>query len=116
MASKVNGKTDSADVAAQIETIRADVAALTALLADMADQKKDELKGTASKTAKDMRDKAKDQVTMARVRAAEAGETVRDGVEDRYARAEDAVRRQPAMAVGIAASVGFLVGLLASRR
>lgn len=116
MARTANGKSDASDVAAQIDTIKADVAALTALLADLTDQKKEELKAGAADAVNRAKSRAKDEASMARARATEAGEALRDSVEDHYTQAEDAVRRQPAMAVGVAAGVGFLVGLLASRR
>ncbi|MEL6466387.1 MAG: DUF883 domain-containing protein [Pseudomonadota bacterium] len=116
MAQARNGKTDTADVAAQIETIKSDIATLTALIGDVAAKKKDEAASTASSTAARLKASAADQATLAQVRAAEMGDAVRTAAEDSYAQTEDAIRRQPAMAVGIAASVGFLIGLLATRR
>ncbi|MEM8655274.1 MAG: hypothetical protein AAGF36_11050 [Pseudomonadota bacterium] len=116
MAHARNGKADTTDVTAQIETIKSDIATLTALIGDVATQKKDDAAAAASNTAAKLKTAAADQATMAQVRAAEMGDAVRTAAEDGYAQTEDAIRRQPAMAVGIAASVGFLVGLLAARR
>ena len=116
MARVSNGKADTTDVAAQIETIKSDIATLTALIGDVATQKTGEAKATASGAAAKLRDTAADQATLAQLRAQEIGENVRTAAADGYAKTEDAIRQQPALAVGIAASVGFLIGLLATRR
>jgi len=116
MARISNGKADASDVSAQIDTIKSDIATLTALIGDMASAKKDEAQDAAKSTAAKLKQSAADQATMAQVRAMEMGEAVRDGAKDSYAQTEAAIRQQPAMAVGIAAGIGFLVGLLATRR
>ena len=116
MAQVKNGKADTSDVAAQIETIKSDIAALTALMGDVATQKASDAKADAAGVAAKLKTTAADQATLAQLRAQEMGETVRTAAENGYAKTEEAVRQQPAMAVGIAASVGFLIGLLATRR
>lgn len=116
MAQVKNGKADTSDVAAQIETIKSDIAALTALMGDVAAQKAEGVKADASGMAAKLKASAADQATLAQVRAQEMGASVRAAAEDGYAKTEDAIRQQPAMAVGIAAGVGFLIGLLATRR
>ncbi|MEX0370809.1 MAG: YqjD family protein [Tateyamaria sp.] len=116
MARTANGKADTSDVAAQIDTIKADIATLTNLIGEMATSKKDEARSAATSAAAKLKASAADQATLAQLRAMEMGEKVRDSAVDTYAQTEDAIRKQPAMAVGIAAGVGFLVGLLATRR
>lgn len=108
--------TDSTDVSAQIDVIRADIAELTTLLGQLAGDKKDEASARVKGTVKDLKSSASDQATYARVRAAEAGEHAQELAEQYYSQAEDAVRKQPALSIGIAAGVGFLVGLMTTRR
>ncbi|UOA28861.1 DUF883 family protein [Pseudosulfitobacter sp. DSM 107133] len=108
--------TDSSDVSAQIDVIRSDIAELTTLLGQLATDSKNEAASRVKQSAKDLKQSASDQATYARVRAVEAGEHAQELAEEYYGQAEDAVRKQPALAVGIAAGVGFLVGLMATRR
>ncbi|APX13050.1 DUF883 family protein [Tateyamaria omphalii] len=116
MAQVKNGKTDTSDVTAQIEVIKSDIAALTALMGDMASQRAEGAKANAAGMADKVKQTAADQATLAQLRAQEMGASARTAAEDGYAKTEEAIRQQPAMAVGIAASVGFLIGLLATRR
>lgn len=116
MAHAKNGKAEASDVTAQIDTIKSDIATLTALIGDIAADKTETAKTSASDAAAKLKASAEDQAALAQARAAEMGQSVRNAAESGYAQTEDAVRRQPAMAVGIAASVGFVVGLLAARR
>tara|TARA_R110000751_G_scaffold62625_5_gene129508 strand:- start:1210 stop:1623 length:414 start_codon:yes stop_codon:yes gene_type:complete len=107
---------DSSDVSAQLELIKSDVAQLTTLLGQLTAQKKDEASARVRQTVSDLKNTASEQATYARVRAAETGDHVQQLAEEYYGQAEEAVRKQPVMAVGIAAGVGFLVGLMTSRR
>ncbi len=108
--------TDSSDVSAQLELIKADIAQLTTLLGQLTSHKRDEATARVRQTASDLKSAASEQATHARVRAAETGEHMQDMAEEYYSQAEDAVRKQPAMAVGIAAGLGFLVGMMTTRR
>ncbi|WP_434289623.1 DUF883 family protein [Celeribacter sp. SCSIO 80788] len=95
----------SADLSAQIETLKADVAALTSTFADYARAQKEHLGATAE-----------DTYEAAKQKGAETAHQARQQARDAYAGAEKAVRDNPAASVGIAAGVGFLVGLLTARR
>lgn len=90
------------DVSKQMAVLREDIAALTATIADYGKAQGALMKSAASE------------------KAAEAGATAANAVKERaersYAGAEDAVRANPGAAIGIAAGVGFVVGMLSARR
>ncbi|RKF14872.1 DUF883 domain-containing protein [Roseovarius spongiae] len=93
------------DLSKQIETLKSDIGAITTILSDLGMQKGSE---------------AQQRVRDAALHARERGEA---HLHDMQARAEDlgsqaanAVRQQPATAVGLAVGFGFLVGLLTSRK
>ncbi|MBW4706938.1 DUF883 family protein [Roseobacter sp. YSTF-M11] len=113
---RTNGKTDVTDVTAQIDTIKDDIAALTALMSEMAKDKKDEAKSRAAHTASALKSSASETAEAAQTKAFETGEKLRSEAEMAYLKAEESVRQQPAMAVGIAAGLGFLVGMMTARR
>ncbi|WP_299968530.1 DUF883 domain-containing protein [uncultured Roseobacter sp.] len=113
---RTNGKTELTDVTAQIDTIKQDIAALTNLMADLAKDKTDEAKKRAAGSVKDMSASAEAAAKTAQAKASDTAHQIRNEAEMAYLKAEDTVRQQPAMSVGIAAGVGFLVGLLAARR
>lgn len=95
----------SDDLTAQIETLSNDLSKLTQAIADMGVASGKEAASTAKEKVGDMRDTAADQAETARLHAME--------LQDQ---AGDFVRRQPAIAMGIAAGVGFLIGILGSRK
>ena len=100
-----SGSTTAADVSDQIEILRKDLGALTQTIADLSKDKSSEaLEATKAKMA-DARDKAAEQVDVARTHAA-----------DVQKQAHDFVRQQPATALGIAAGIGFLIGFMGSRK
>ncbi len=93
------------DLAEQLEALRSDVSALATTMADL---------GRASGARLG---------EAARERVERAGDLAQSGVDAARARAQqlehqanDFVTRQPATALGIAAGVGFLVGMMTSRR
>lgn len=94
-----------ADLSAQIETLRKDLSALTGTINDLGKAKSSELKEAAS-----------DRVEMAREKGAEAAEAVTSRAKEVHEQANDFVKAQPATALGIAAGLGFLVGMLNARR
>lgn len=95
----VNGKDVTInDLSDEIATLKADIASLTGTLSEYGKAKGNE----AAKTAKEA---VSDATTAARVKALDA-----------QAQAEDFIRTQPGTALGIAAGIGFLVGLVTSRR
>lgn len=113
---RTNGKTDMKDVSAQIDTIKGDIAALTALMSDLAEDRKTEAAARADDTASALRRSAAQTIDTAQTKAVETGEKMRSDAEAAFHTAEENVRQQPAMAVGIAAGLGFLVGMMATRR
>lgn len=113
---RTNGKTDINDVTAQIDTIKDDIAALTALMSEMAKDKRDEAETRARRTVSSVKNSASDTMDTAQLKAMESGEKLYSEAEAVYHKAENSVRQQPAMAVGIAAGLGFLVGMMATRR
>ena len=103
-----NGKDNTPsqeELIAQIDTIKSDIGALTKLMADYAGAKEEEIETRLKDTA----DKAKAQGRLAadeaKAQAAAFG-----------AQANRFVTEKPGMALGIAAGLGFLVGMLGARR
>ncbi len=94
-----------ADLNVQIETLKSDIANLTTLMGDLGTRKAMDARDAAVQKANELR-------TEGERYAAEAGRMASDGAEA----ALDAVRKQPATAVGLAVAIGFLVGLVTSRR
>lgn len=94
-----------ADLEDQIATLRKDIAGLTGTIAALGRNQGARWSAAAEESAETMRAKAADAAEMARVRA-----------ESLYADTEAHVRQNPAAALGIAAGLGFLFGLMTSRR
>ena len=86
------------DLSTQIAILKDDIAALTATMGDVGKAKVAEASSTASATAADL---------------AEAG---RAKAVETQEKAEEFIRTQPTTALGIAAGIGFLVGLMTVRR
>ncbi|MGI3168561.1 glycine zipper domain-containing protein [Pseudooceanicola sp. C21-150M6] len=93
------------DVKAQIATLQADVAELTRTMSAYGKNRGNEARAAASRRAEEVR-----------VRAEALGHDAEAQLRQGYAQAETAVRDNPAAAVGIAAGVGFLLGLISARR
>ncbi|WP_394178320.1 YqjD family protein [Yoonia maritima] len=93
------------DINKQMAVLREDIANLTATVADYGKAQGTQLKTAAIGTA---------------ANAAKAGAVTANAAKQKaeasYAEAENAVRANPGAAVGIAAGLGFVVGMLASRR
>ncbi|UYV38260.1 DUF883 domain-containing protein [Rhodobacteraceae bacterium D3-12] len=98
-----------ADLSAEIETLRKDLGSLTDTIAELGKSKASALKDAASERVKSARDTAQQK-------GAEAAEKV--GAQAQYAQtqANEFIQQKPATAMGIAAGVGFLVGMLSTRR
>ncbi len=95
----------AADLEQQIKTLRDDILALTSTVASYGQNQGARLANKASDGAAHLNGMAKDATELARLKA-----------QGLYDETETAVRQNPAASVGIAAGVGFLVGLLLSRR
>lgn len=93
------------DLQEQLRSLRADVAELTTTL------------GRFSRAqAESLRDQAQEGLRAARTEAEEQLAAAGDFAGRKYVETEDYIRANPATAIGIAAGVGFLVGLVMSRR
>ncbi|UWR26643.1 DUF883 C-terminal domain-containing protein [Sulfitobacter sp. S223] len=86
------------DLSAQITTLKNDLATLTQTMADLGAAKTNEAKKAAAKTAEDLHSAGRDKILEAQLQA------------------EDFVQKQPATSLGLAAGLGFLVGILTARR
>ncbi len=95
----------TADLAAQMEVLKGDIAQLTEVLGGYTKSKGAEAASAARDALHDVRVAGEAQVERARAQA-----------EHLHAQANDFVVRQPATALGIAAGVGFLVGLMTARK
>lgn len=95
----------TADLQAELEALKQDIANLGATLGEYGRARGEDLKSAAKDQAQFLRAKGEESVAHAQKMTTNA-----------YHQAEDSVRENPAAAVGIAAAVGFMVGLLAGRR
>lgn len=95
----------SSDVNQQMAVLREDIANLTAAVANYGKAQGLELKAAATQKAADLAQSG-----------AQTAASVRKNAEVAYSDAESAVRANPAAAVGVAAGLGFLVGMIATRR
>ena len=86
------------DLADQVKGLKADIAELTKSLSDY---------GTS---------KTSEAAHAARAKAEEYGRAGRDKALEAQMHAEDFIHKQPATALGIAAGVGFLVGMIMTSR
>ncbi len=90
--------TSSEDVTEQLETLRADIAALSQTMSDFAKQR-----------AGDFAERSREEFTHRTQAAAKSA-------ADLSRQAEDAVRAQPITATAIAAGIGFVLGYISHRR
>lgn len=103
--SAASGSANPADLADQMETLRADISALTSTIADLAQAK-----------GADLSHAAKQQVAAARETVVSQAETAKEKASDLQDQAHEFARNQPAIALGVAAGLGFLVGLIMTRK
>lgn len=89
----------------QIAALKADLAQISRTLAELTRQQGQSAMNDARAKAEAMRDKGAEQVEALRAKADEAME-----------QADAFVRDRPGAAVGIAAALGFVLGLLTARR
>lgn len=92
------------DVTKQMAVLRDDIANLTATLAEYGKAQGLALKASAAQKAAGVAENG-----------AQTAQALKATAEKTYADTEDAVRANPAAAMGIAAGIGFLVGLMARR-
>ncbi|WP_407495453.1 glycine zipper domain-containing protein [Pseudooceanicola sp. MF1-13] len=96
---------DSDDIKLQLSILQEDVAELTKAMQSYGKARGSQARLAAEQTANDIKD-----------RANQLGKDAEAQLRSGYASAETAVKDNPAAAVGIAAGVGFLLGLLTVRR
>ena len=107
-AQSTNGKVTTPtadDLADQIATLKSDLADLTSLIGDMGTAQGERAKEKMHEKVEAARDAGSAHIADAKVQAQKLG-----------AEANDFVVRQPATALGIAAGIGFLVGMLGARK
>ncbi len=104
-APKNNTSELNADVAQQLAVLREDIATLTATIAEYGKAQGSAMKASAAEKAAEFAQTG-----------ASAADAIKAQAEKSYSDAEEAVRTNPAAAVGIAAGLGFLVGMLTARR
>lgn len=93
------------DLQKQIGALKGDVAALTGALEEYGKAQSAHLKSVAENAARGVAQKGEETLHAAQDQAAKA-----------YHNSEQHIRDNPAAAVGIAAGIGFVVGLFAGRR
>ncbi|KIN62939.1 DUF883 domain containing protein [Sulfitobacter noctilucicola] len=96
----ISNKTDISveDLSKQIELLKSDIAGLTSSVSEYT-----VAKGTAAKDT-------------AKAKAEELAAAGKDKALEAQLHTEEFIRTQPATALGIAAGVGFLVGMITARR
>ena len=105
MAIKASSTTTTSDVSEQIAVLQNDLATLTKAISELTKDKGAQLSDTARLKVADAQQTAMDQIDTAKARA-----------DKLQGQASDFIREQPAMALGIAAGVGFLLGTLGNRK
>ena len=93
------------DISSQIAALKSDLAGLTEAMADYGKAQGRSLGEKASQKGEELR-----------VRSRIEAERINGQAQHLYDEANDFVNKQPATALGIAAGVGFVIGLLSSRR
>lgn len=104
-AAKNNVSELNSDVSKQMAVLRDDIATLTETVAEFGKAQGALLKSTAAEKAEGLADSG----------AAAAG-ALKAKAEKTYADTEGAVRANPGAAIGIAAGIGFLCGMMSARR
>ena len=103
--STVGSPTTSTDVMEQMAILRDDLNSITVTLGELAQAKGADLTHAAQGRINEAKQKATEGVETARAQAAHLND-----------QANDFVRTQPAAALGIAAGLGFLIGMLSTRK
>ena len=104
-ANKSDKDTSVEDLSRQIETLKKDLSNLTTTMADLGKSEAQRAVSRAKETGAEVRAKGEDHLRDLRLRAETYGEE-----------AGTYVREQPAMALGLAAAVGLLAGMILSGR
>lgn len=105
MNTKTKTNVEPADVADQMATLRADISALTSTVSELA-----KIKGV------ELSEAAKGQIASAKSAAVAQSEAAKQQAAQLQDQANEFVRTQPATAVGMAAALGFVIGMLMTRK
>ncbi|SPF79560.1 DUF883 family protein [Pseudoprimorskyibacter insulae] len=101
-----NGKDVSAqDVEAQIATLKSDISELTKVIAELGKSRSTEVAAQARQNADALVAKGNEVLASAKTTAQDAAQ-----------KTETAIKENPGTAVAIATGLGFLAGILATRR
>lgn len=98
-------QSDTAQLSHQIETLKSDIASISQTLVDMGAARSEAVANDASRKVAHIRKQGEQTLQDAQAK-----------VEDLTHQATDAVRQQPAAAVGLAVGVGFALGYLTGRK
>ena len=96
---------DIEQLSLQIAALKKDIAGITTTLSNLGSSTGAAAVNTAKRTAEDLRIAGERKVAEAQVTAEDLGK-----------QAADAVRQQPAAAMGLAVGLGFLLGFLSGRK
>jgi ElaB/YqjD/DUF883 family membrane-anchored ribosome-binding protein len=86
------------DLSSQIELLKKDIASLTSTIGELGKSKSAQAQAQAKKKVEDLTESGREKVMETQIQA------------------EEFIRTQPGTALGIAAGIGFLVGLVTARR
>lgn len=89
----------------QIDALKSDIVTISKTLTEMGAARRDAIASGASEKVAQLRSTGEKHLKDAQIKA-----------EDMASQTADAVRRQPAAAVGIAVGVGFILGFLSGRK
>ena len=105
-ASTAQGKSPTSDeLQAQLTTLRQEIGSITETLTAMAKTQKEGLADAAHRGYEQVRDRGADAISSAQQKATELND-----------QAHEFVHEKPGLALGIAAALGFAVGVLATSR
>ncbi|SFN62994.1 Membrane-anchored ribosome-binding protein, inhibits growth in stationary phase, ElaB/YqjD/DUF883 family [Roseovarius lutimaris] len=96
---------ETRELSDQIAALKADLAQISQTLVDMGETRREAAVNSATKKASELREQGEQHLQHAQAK-----------VEDLTSQTTDAVRNQPAAAVGIAVGIGFLLGFLSGRK
>ena len=100
-----NPQQDIEQLSEQIATLKQDIASISQTISGLGGSTRDSAVDGARRKASHLRDAGEKQLHAAQYRAEEMGQ-----------QAADAVRTQPAAAVGLAVGLGFLLGFMTGRK
>lgn len=98
-------KSEAQQLSDQIEALKSDIASISQTLVDMGTVRRDAVVSEASDKVAHLRKRSEQQLHDAQAK-----------VEDIANQTTEAVRQQPAAAVGIAVGLGFMLGFLTGRK